>query len=33
VFFDVDSQAAVVKVVAVGQKRGSRLFVHGKEKG
>jgi mRNA-degrading endonuclease RelE of RelBE toxin-antitoxin system len=31
VFYDVDSQNAVVKVVAVGQKRGSKLFVHGKE--
>jgi mRNA-degrading endonuclease RelE of RelBE toxin-antitoxin system len=31
VFYDVDSQGAVVKVVAVGRKRGSKLFVHGQE--
>jgi mRNA-degrading endonuclease RelE of RelBE toxin-antitoxin system len=31
VFYDVDSQAAVVKVVAIGHNRGNKLFVHGKE--
>jgi mRNA-degrading endonuclease RelE of RelBE toxin-antitoxin system len=31
VFYDADSQNAVVKVVAIGHKRGSKLFVHGKE--
>ncbi len=31
VFYDTDSQNAVVKVVAIGHKRGSKLFVHGKE--
>ena len=31
VFYDVDSQNAVVKVVAIGHKRGNKLFVHGKE--
>jgi mRNA-degrading endonuclease RelE of RelBE toxin-antitoxin system len=31
VFYDVDREAAVVKIEAVGHKRGSRLFVHGEE--
>ncbi len=31
VFYDVDSEAAAVIILAIGQKRGSKLFVHGKE--
>ena len=31
VFYDVDTEAAVVKIEAVGYKHGSRLFVHGEE--
>ena len=31
VFYDVDPEAAVVRIEAVGYKRGSNLFVHGQE--
>jgi hypothetical protein len=31
VFYDIDTQNAVVKVEAVGYKEGSKLFVHGEE--
>ena len=31
VFYDVDPDAAVVKIEAVGYKQGSKLFVHGEE--
>lgn len=31
VFFDMDPQNRLIKVEAVGYKRGSRLFIHGKE--
>ena len=31
VFYDVDSQAQIVKIVAVGYKLGGKLFVHGEE--
>jgi len=31
VFFDADPRNNLIKVVAVGYKRGSRLFIHGKE--
>ena len=31
VFYDVNVAESQVKVVAVGQKRGERLFVHGEE--
>jgi mRNA-degrading endonuclease RelE of RelBE toxin-antitoxin system len=29
VFFDVDLEAEVIKVVAVGHKEGNELFIHG----
>jgi len=31
VFYDVDTNQAMVKIEAVGYKRGSKLFVHGEE--
>ena len=31
VFFDIDPENRLIKVEAVGYKRGSRLFIHGKE--
>lgn len=31
VFYDVDTENAVVKIEAVGYKEGSKLFVHGEE--
>jgi mRNA-degrading endonuclease RelE of RelBE toxin-antitoxin system len=31
VFFDIDERRAVVKVEAVGHKRGNRLFIGGEE--
>lgn len=31
VFYDIDEQASIVEVVAIGYKRGNRLFVAGKE--
>jgi mRNA-degrading endonuclease RelE of RelBE toxin-antitoxin system len=31
VFFDIDQENELIKVVAVGYKRGSRLFIHGRE--
>jgi mRNA-degrading endonuclease RelE of RelBE toxin-antitoxin system len=31
VFYDVDTDNAVVKIEAVGSKEGSKLFVHGEE--
>lgn len=31
VFYDVDEQAATVKVEAIGTKEGSTLFIHGEE--
>jgi mRNA-degrading endonuclease RelE of RelBE toxin-antitoxin system len=31
VFYDVDAAKSLVKVIAVGHKQGSRLFVHGQE--
>lgn len=31
VFYDLDAATAVVKIEAVGHKRGSKLFVHGEE--
>lgn len=31
VFFDVDPENRLIKVEAVGYKRGSSLFIHGKE--
>jgi mRNA-degrading endonuclease RelE of RelBE toxin-antitoxin system len=31
VFYDIDRSAHLVKVEAVGHKRGSRLFIHGEE--
>ena len=31
VFYDVDADVAVIKIVAVGMKHGSKLFVHGEE--
>lgn len=31
VFYDIEESAHLVKVEAVGYKRGSRLFVHGEE--
>lgn len=31
VFFDIDQENRLIKVEAVGYKRGSRLFLHGEE--
>ncbi len=31
VFFDIDPKNRLIRVEAVGYKRGSRLFIHGKE--
>ncbi len=31
VFFDIDPKNRLIQVEAVGYKRGSRLFIHGKE--
>ncbi len=31
VFYDVNTEKNLVRIVAVGRKRGSRLFVHGEE--
>jgi mRNA-degrading endonuclease RelE of RelBE toxin-antitoxin system len=31
VFYDADLQTGTVKIIALGQKRGNRLFVHGEE--
>ncbi|MBM4035204.1 MAG: hypothetical protein FJ291_25965 [Planctomycetes bacterium] len=31
VFYDVDEPATAVKIVAIGAKEGSRLFIHGEE--
>jgi mRNA-degrading endonuclease RelE of RelBE toxin-antitoxin system len=31
VFYDIDEGAAVVKIEAIGHKRGNRLFVRGEE--
>ena len=31
VFYDVDNANELVKIVAIGQKQGSQLFVHGEE--
>ena len=31
VFYDIEESANLVKVEAVGYKRGSRLFIHGEE--
>lgn len=31
VFYEVESEAGLVRVVAIAVKRGSRLFVHGEE--
>ena len=31
VFFDIDQENRLIKVEAVGYKRGSRLFIHGEE--
>jgi len=31
VFYDIEESAHLVKVEAVGHKRGSRLFIHGEE--
>src|SRR5439155_21574796 len=31
VFYDIEESAYLVKVEAVGHKRGSRLFIHGEE--
>ena len=31
VFFDMDPENRLIRVEAVGYKRGSRLFIHGKE--
>ena len=31
VFFDIDPENRLIKVEAVGYKRGSRLFIHGRE--
>ncbi|MEK6408616.1 MAG: hypothetical protein AABN34_16940 [Acidobacteriota bacterium] len=31
VFYDIDEQSRIVKVEAVGYKRGSALFIHGEE--
>ena len=31
VFYDVDSAQTVVRIVGVGEKRGSKLFIHGEE--
>jgi mRNA-degrading endonuclease RelE of RelBE toxin-antitoxin system len=31
VFYDIDEKAEVVKIETVGYKRGSRLFIRGKE--
>lgn len=31
VFYDIEKPAHLVKVEAVGYKRGSRLFIHGEE--
>ena len=33
VFYDIDTVAHLVKIEAVGHKRGSRLFIHGEEYG
>ena len=30
-FFDIDEREAVVKIVAIGHKRGNRLIVRGEE--
>lgn len=31
VFYDVDEQNVVVRVVAIGYKEGNKLFIHGEE--
>lgn len=31
VFYDVDAENAVVKIEAIGNKQGNKLFVHGEE--
>jgi mRNA-degrading endonuclease RelE of RelBE toxin-antitoxin system len=31
VFYDVDSETASVVILAIGEKRGNKLLVHGKE--
>lgn len=31
VFFDIDPEHRLIKIEAVGYKRGSRLFIHGRE--
>ena len=31
VFYDVDSTGALVKIEAVGEKRGNKLIIHGEE--
>ena len=31
VFYDIDAEAPAVKIKAIGEKRGSKLFVHGQE--
>lgn len=31
VFYDIDKENKVVKIEAVGYKKGSRLFIHGEE--
>jgi mRNA-degrading endonuclease RelE of RelBE toxin-antitoxin system len=31
VFYDLDGENLVVKIVAVGQKQGNTLFIHGEE--
>ena len=31
VFYDVDAENALVKIEAVGQKQGNKLFIHGEE--
>ena len=31
IFYDLDEAGRVVKIEAVGYKKGSRLFIHGKE--
>ena len=31
VFYDIDEGGAVVKIEAIGHKRGNRLYVHGEE--
>lgn len=31
VFYDVDPESSVVKVIAVGEKHGNQLLIHGEE--